>query len=688
MKSRLGVFNTNLVNRSGFAISIEGLVSHLLSTWEQGLPMFMSHDMHRPIGWSSTVGLLIAPELAAVVGAAHLAETQEDLEQVIAMGKGHLSKKFLNVAPEQEQQLRQAIGNALHEGTKIARMSTVCAIEKGIAARLHPELFSTRQDKDSLTDLSRLKQVGPGVFEVDGLLLFAHRSFRRSMSHLNNLNDAFLELFGSFAQRKNLSVKLALDPDIVGLPGTWRPAIELQYWWGPKFNENLPEVQNAVTRHKANDNLRLFHGIDRMEFWWHAQSGIKTLEAEEILQQPSFGISADAYGCRYVHSMIDRVSGKPYHLDGAVRIYDAEKMIIRLDQSIADAGRNSDYVKLWRIDGAIEVSEWKALISHFYRDNRLVGEYFDGVDTVLLDDDDNGAPHAAPEPWSFAAYIPRALELDDGALMLLALGPAQPKDPASPVVTEARQILRVSGGTAPCIELSALDYLKLLKVKHSALALPEDVNFIGIEDTDINLPRIAHRGANGVSRARESMDVFCVFLSALEVRSPNRFLTAEFLISYGNCEISLSLAGFVHALRQLATSLDPLPVELGQLGAWCDKAHSTSQLLFPSSRYSERMLDLVLPSGSLMFCRKEAPTVPDDQNGIPVVSLKVDEALAAALERREIFAVPQFKVSRADCSTCGRDYFTCSCTALLSDGGGLTARGFEYCGHVWTVRPA
>lgn len=48
------------------------------------------------------------------------------------------------------------------------------------------------------------------------------------------------------------------------------------------------------------------------------------------------------------------------------------------------AGRNTKYTKIWRIDNSIKISLWKELISHYYRDNTLIGEYFNGKDDVLL----------------------------------------------------------------------------------------------------------------------------------------------------------------------------------------------------------------------------------------------------------------------------------------------------------------
>ena len=73
-------------------------------------------------------------------------------------------------------------------------------------------------------------------------------------------------------------------------------------------------------------------------------------------------------------------SGLPYHLDGAIRAYDDEKMLHRLDVNLKHADRNTVYTKLWRVDQQIPVETWKELITHYYRDNHLIGEYFGGTD--------------------------------------------------------------------------------------------------------------------------------------------------------------------------------------------------------------------------------------------------------------------------------------------------------------------
>ena len=195
--------------------------------------------------------------------------------------------------------------------------------------------------------------------------------------------------------------------------------------------------------------------------------------------------------------MLDPRSGLPTHLDGAVRIYNTETLLGRLDENIKTAGRKTDYVKLWRIDGPLAVSLWKSLISHFYRDNRLVGEYFGGEDTVR-------PGSASPEHESdrpLAAYVARCIEPSEGAAVLVSYESLPEQGAAPGVRIESDHIYKGDGRKRPCIELGALDYIKLLNRRHGALALPDRHLWMAFEDMDINLPRVLHGGPMAVSNA-------------------------------------------------------------------------------------------------------------------------------------------------------------------------------------------
>jgi hypothetical protein len=274
--------------------------------------------------------------------------------------------------PEIEK-LRSTLSPYL-QGQEIAfRAECVAFVEPGLTSRVFSDVLVV-QDKDGLIPLNHLTPIGPGVFQVDSLVLFAHLFFRRSLSRLNSLNAPFLERIQSFAGDQ-VDIRIAVDPDMVGLASTYRERGELEYWWGPKFDDNLASIPTGVTHHEAREYERLFHGISGTQFWWQSRRGEHILEVEELRDIPSVSANSAQYGCRYAHSIVQETTGQIVHFDGAVRMYSEGQMIERLMVDIAHSGRHTQYTKLWRVDGVIAIPVWKRLLSDYFRDNHLIGEY-------------------------------------------------------------------------------------------------------------------------------------------------------------------------------------------------------------------------------------------------------------------------------------------------------------------------
>lgn len=382
MRTMSLVMNSDQVNRYGMRFPLNTLLS-ALRQGQAGTPMFVSHDMHRPIGWSATKGIAVHSGVNYLIGVAAFPTSDEEEREVEHRAQSYLATKLGQVEPEHKTRLKTAAG--AHVSAEVAAfMSRECAtlVQTGIAKALFPHLFSeTENDKRGLIPLASLKPIGPGVYELEnGICAFAHRYMRRSASRWNNLNVPFLERFQRAAQEiDDFDAKIALDPDAIGLADTFRQPIELEYWWGPKFSDNLAEIKTSITRHAATPRERLFHRIERTEFWWYDQNDLRAFECEEVLNGQTLGIEGqEKYVCRYAHSMVDLANNEPHHLDGAVRIYNEEAMLARLELDMAQAGRRSEYVKLWRADGTISVPLWKALVSDYFRDNHLVSEYLGG----------------------------------------------------------------------------------------------------------------------------------------------------------------------------------------------------------------------------------------------------------------------------------------------------------------------
>lgn len=326
MKSELGIFATDQVDRHGTHI----LASALMGAEERarrvahqrgsplGNPMHIQHDLHRLIGWSKVLGHLIDGAMVRTIGLQNQVETDEekaDLAELAAefwQHHHHVGKESLR------DELSERVTPASLKGATYHQLEAYAVARSGLAAELYPELFdltSKLVDKDGLTDcralITRMKWLQPGVFldQERGLVLFAHRFFRRSLSHRNKLNDYFLASFGMNATESNLlTPRIRLDPDLVGHAETVTHLMEREYWHGPKFSDDVVSIPPGSSEHKASERIRHYEGMDKTHFWWKApeardqdgtEVGYRTFEVEELIDNASGGLPDEHYGCRH-----------------------------------------------------------------------------------------------------------------------------------------------------------------------------------------------------------------------------------------------------------------------------------------------------------------------------------------------------------------------------------------------------
>lgn len=386
--------NTDQINRAKILIPASALAESIerafneadAATGFEGFPTYMSHDWTRPIGWNIPLGLHLAVGVASQIGEMWFPETAAETAACQEAHSAYVERLRVEKAERYAVNLLERTGTAGASASVVYVSGAAALCRPGLARSLYPLLFeegTDTVDKDGLVDYRYLRslysEVQPGIFhDADrDLVLFAHSYLRRSLSRLNVLNVDVLARLAALAENEpSLKLRLRLDPDIVGHPDA-RTAIELEFWRGPKFTDDIATIPAGVTEHKASGHLKEFEGIGGTQFWWKAEDEHKrTFEAEEIRDTPSLGVSNDYYGCRYVHAEFSTSQHTIIHFDGAIRGYDTENFVTRIDQSIDRAGKRSDYTKLFRVDGALNVDLWKGLVVDYFRGNTLIPEYF------------------------------------------------------------------------------------------------------------------------------------------------------------------------------------------------------------------------------------------------------------------------------------------------------------------------
>ncbi|TKV76131.1 hypothetical protein [Rhizobium sp. AU243] len=567
MKLDFAVFNTDQINKKRMKFSAAGLMRSdeehqreaFLSEAPIGTPAHMQHDMHRVIGWSRQLGHYIDGEMVRVLGCIEYPENEVDRVQLHERVVRH--RKRVNeaqTAPHRDE-LSATIGLTSDEDLTFLRMESVFAKREGLAAELYPEFFVTSTsfvDKDGLVDyrelLSRTDELWPGVFhdKKRDLVLVAHRFFRRRLSHLNALNTEFLSSFSGVARENpKLRARLRLDPDLLGYPASTKGLIELEYWRGPKYDEDIGKIPSGVAEHKADERTRHFEGVDRTQIWWKApetrivddtQADYRALEVEELIEDPSPGLANGRYGCRYAHAEYSSIADRITHFDGAIRAYDGDKYLTRFEASIDRAGKHSDYTKLFRFDGQLSVPDWKRLLSDYYRGNTLIPEY---LGAALDAEQSSGATPSAA--------IRQRVEPPLAAL--ISLSPGQLAD-GTMLYPELFQ--QIGTKYLPFVEVGVGALSKYLDGKHD-----KDVTPVGFHDDILNLSRL------GIAESDKLADRFAEEIrglaDALEKDVENgRIEKAAIPIMWENDSIviTLTLAGraaLVSAiLRRLPSLID------------------------------------------------------------------------------------------------------------------------------------
>jgi hypothetical protein len=694
MKQITAVFSSNQVNRYGMMFPVRVLESALNQSWNKPVPSSIGHDIHRTAGWAQARALHIQPGLARIFGTISHAENADDLAVVEGVVQGSLSRRISELDKHKVSELRARLKEHLSSDAVLMSPNCVAYHDAGLATRVLPTLFSKR-DKDGLISMSLLQPVAPGVFVEDGVLVFAHQFFRRSLSRLNNLNDPFLRHLNSVAGNPKLDGRVALDDSLIGHRDTLLGAIELQYWWGPYFSDELGTIAAGVTQHGNDDFERIFNGISRTEFWWYEQRGQKTFECEEVrdLDVPCLGVSPASFGCRFIHSILDPKTNRPFHSDGAVRIYDETQMVGRVDMNIMRFGRKSAYTKLWRIDGDLGVAEWKAIISDYFRDNHLVGEYFGAKEqdekpllprTVKIDKD-----------ASILDFAPCTMSREDGVRISISYHEIASALKACRCI-ECTETFQVNGDPRDYFEGCTIDIIKLLKRRGETVDVPTTAAIIAFEDMVFNLPLIIHCEADAVQAARTTMDVLNEYCATLSTRGDDRMIAFHIGVRFSDRDVFFSFAGHVDDMtRWLNATESGIPLRCEEIGQWAEMACLSLTKMFPHARDIPPLENMIKTTGLLTIDRKflepgEYKLVPTKE-GVPVVGFRDCPSIQRVLplvKEKHLTVTNALRLIATECQRCHKPYETCDCIKALDDGVCQEIKDAELLGFFWTDRSA
>lgn len=682
MLTTRGIAMSDGLNRKNHYFSLSSIINAYEDAWKHGTPSNLNHDSTKFIGWNYITGIYMEPGKAYVTNEMRIPETDEEHDALMKKNNAYLYKKYYIGRKEKYDDLKVMLGDKLTDKSRPALISCVAYEDENILFKVFPEI--KEEMHKGLIDLKLMTPIYPGIFKKGKYLIFAHRYFRRKCSMLNSLNEEFLQRLQDL-QTSDLKVQIALDVNMIGLLGTENAELEYQYWWGPKFNEDLSSIPTGVTRHNNEHYDNVFTNLCFTEFGWYVQDERQTFECEEVSDKPNIKDGdIEYYGCRFVHSMLNQITSLPNHLDGAIRAYTDEQILERLDISIDKSERDTWYTKLWRIDNDMSVSLWKELIAHYYRDNMLIGEYFSGEDEkftkIVLED------KAEDEIIPLQKYIPVDMNTNDGIRIYFHYMPPIDINEEYDVVLKSNEFLVYKERKIRVMESETITILKLLKRYGVNIRIPATAR-IGHEDMVFNFPTFMCKNVDKAKIVQQAIADLCKVWSD---NNDDRLISYSIAANYENEAIYFSFAGHVADFTSIYARMGTTFPQKDYVNKWIETLYNENNK-FPVAIQHPKVSDIMTDSSHLRFRRSLVPTkylqeIKMEDNYLTVNFIEKKKTVKELINNH-IGIAPIYHIEKTKCMKCQKDYISCDCVKFIDDTSEEIQK-FEFLGASWTNRHA
>lgn len=390
MKEIVSTIATTRLTRQFTRFTRESLEQAAEQTNSRGTPYLSNHDWTRLVGWTVAAAVMQLDDGEFGLEAKTLIpETDDERAAIARMYDGYMAVMQQEQLAKYPREIEAGVMGVTGYRV-VAGPECCCVVKPGVLSEVYPELVSMMDDdgliplKDLITSSNgpKLGQAGLGFPHKRHVLLPSHM-LRRRCFWFNTYNVDFLRYLRQFATaHPECTTRLALDRDRLGIAGTEGVHMELDFWWGPRFSGCVFDTQDGVTVHESSQDQLQQTGIRRTEFWWHSDGNEKTVEIEQIDDEPVTSVRKDGqvgYVTYYAHGIADTSCEAIVHLDGACRIYSPEQWGKRLQTAIHKAGKSAIRIKTFRIDTTCPTfsqREWVYLLHYFFRSNPHLSEYF------------------------------------------------------------------------------------------------------------------------------------------------------------------------------------------------------------------------------------------------------------------------------------------------------------------------
>lgn len=687
MYNYLGILSSDTLNRDGYLILFDVLEKSIADNALKGMPSLIDHDFHRPLGWIFPFGILIEPKISKTIGNFIICEDEADSELIDPKIQNYWQylnyencKDFIDEFKELLQENYSPKGHFLKKGCVAYNLSNV-------TEKIFPKLFSNL-DKSGLIYLDEILEEfeykGSGIFQNKNnpYSIFCHQYFNRNLSIVNNYNTYFIDEFVRFYfKNKNVRLRIAIDRNLIGLSKTYTGTLEFDYWWGPKFNDDISKIPDQVTRYESSEREKFFSNVSGTEFWWKKDENEKTLEIEEIRESPSLGLDQNSYGCRYIHSIYDVSRTEFFHFDGAVRVYTEEQIMDRWDIDIKKSGKNTAYTKLFRIDGKLELADWKKLCVLYYKGNSTLFEYFGAKEEYEKVNNDSKSSDVLSE------YLPNKITTEDGIRLFVSYHKKNhnyksfDRKVINPdtIRFEDEEVLSV-------LEYDIIEIEKYLKRVGHNLDYPKDIRFVKPFDFYSNYPIILHGSNETDDLLLKTKDAFQTIFT-IQNETLNKTISFTLGWEMEKFEVRLSVFGKSSEIVKWLKTISDIPVEYEKFRNWLVQQKSW---IYDHYNYSGKDFSHLLKDDGIFYFKRT--TVNNDiisfpnpeDNSFFTLNIEDKSTLDILVKEKKIFPTHLGLLKKVICSKTGENYFTSETSKYLDKEVYMAIENIELLGMFWT----
>lgn len=662
MKELTGVFLTDGVSRSGERFTIPALEDMLWLSYRKGNPSNVSHDIHRPIGWSSVSSLYVSHEMTYVLGKMYLPESESEHDEVMRARTNFLNNHIIERINQYSNSFYTELNNAgllVQEGELFSN-GIVMYGAQDIVYKAFPFLSKDVFDSDGLILLSELKKhfeyKGCGVFAAkkSNFSLLLHPYLRRSLSRFNNFNTGFIDKL--LQSDSDVSpVRVRIDEAYIGYSPSYIDNIEFEFWFGPSYSDDIMSIPEGLTTYVPDETERFYNPVCKTEFLWENKDGKRQFEMEEVAED-EMPTNKGHYGCRYMHSFYIPVTGVFDHFDGAIRIYDEELMEERKVANMNQMGHRSQYTKLFRIDGKLPLNEWKGLITQYLKDNNDVYRYFNAEVPFKVETENTVGE-------KIEDYVPQVLHKGDGVRLLVSYHePIHGKSAFYFSNFDSVTTHTVSGDAA---DVSVIDLAKCLRRDGIAIENPHCL-LMECRDGFVNLPLVAYCGQSLSDDVNKTLNGIRHFLVGLNGQGNEQSYSMGLTWNIDDDRsVVVCFMGAVPDLLEWLNSFSVIPVDREGIRNWLE---AQVKFIHSHGKDGESPINSTHIQSDGTFFQKRR----NIQQDVDLKDVKMEgggfmaemsylpgkEKLASFIDSGKISFTPMMVIDHLKCEKTGTDYLT------------------------------